>query len=244
MCEEISILRRWQHVSDRPPLLPPQSSDRALYVRRVLASALDWNFLVILLYYILVKWVRCHLDVTWGLGDWNSSRNTPEPARQWVHGQLLTMTGRLLSSSSSSSSKQILNERLILRHFATSTVVPMGRKKYKHFYFSLKTLSNGLYYLMQEACEILKWFVYRPADPWILYTSCARCCAQRESTIDRFSNRKWAKNSSNRRAQVQVSLKIDHSSIFTWEISEKAAKSEGTDAGLSSKWTIRRFSND
>ena len=63
MCEEISILRRWQHVSDRPPLLPPQSSDRALHVKRVLASAFDWNFLVILLYYILVKWVRCHLDL-------------------------------------------------------------------------------------------------------------------------------------------------------------------------------------
>ena len=42
----------------------------------------------------------------WGRGDWNEqSRNSPEPARQWVHGQLLTMTGRLLSSSSSSSSK-------------------------------------------------------------------------------------------------------------------------------------------
>ena len=106
MCEEISIWRRWQHVSDRPPLLPPQSSDRALHVKRVLASAFDWNFLVILLYYILVKWVRCHLDVTWGLGDWNSSRNSPEPARQWVHGQLLTMTGRLSSSSSSSSSSK------------------------------------------------------------------------------------------------------------------------------------------
>ena len=64
MCEEISILRRWQHVSDRPPLLPPQSSDRAWHVMRVLASAFDRNFLVILLYYILVKWVRCHLDLS------------------------------------------------------------------------------------------------------------------------------------------------------------------------------------
>ena len=58
----------------------------------------------------------------WGRGDWNEqSRNSPEPARQWVHSQLLPMTGRLLSSSSSSSSKPSFASKysLVTRCFTT-----------------------------------------------------------------------------------------------------------------------------
>ena len=56
MCEEISILRRWQHVSDRAPLLPPKSSWQG--VARWSASwlvLLIEIFLLSYLYYILVK---------------------------------------------------------------------------------------------------------------------------------------------------------------------------------------------
>ena len=63
MCEEISILRRWQPVLDRAPCHWSTVRDKALLVKSGLSSSFDRNFLVVLLYYILVKWVRCHLDL-------------------------------------------------------------------------------------------------------------------------------------------------------------------------------------
>ena len=63
MCEEISILRRWQFVLDRAPCHWSPVRDKALLVKSGLSSSFDRNFLVVLLYYILVKWVRCHLDL-------------------------------------------------------------------------------------------------------------------------------------------------------------------------------------
>ena len=45
------------------PLSLSPVRDKALLVKSGLSSSFDRNFLVVLLYYILVKWVRCHLDL-------------------------------------------------------------------------------------------------------------------------------------------------------------------------------------
>ena len=64
MCEEISILRRWQHVSDRAPCHCLTSVTRPCTLMRGLTSSFDRNFLVILLVLHTSKWVRCHLDAS------------------------------------------------------------------------------------------------------------------------------------------------------------------------------------
>ena len=46
------------------PLSLSPVRDKALLVTSGLSSSFDRNFLVVLLYYILVKWVRCHLDLS------------------------------------------------------------------------------------------------------------------------------------------------------------------------------------
>ena len=64
MCEEISILRRWQHVSDRAPCHCLTSVTRPCTLMRGLTSSFDRNFLVILLVLHTSKRVRCHLDAS------------------------------------------------------------------------------------------------------------------------------------------------------------------------------------
>ena len=45
------------------PLSLSSVRDKALLVTSGLSSSFDRNFLVVPLFYILVKWVRCHLDL-------------------------------------------------------------------------------------------------------------------------------------------------------------------------------------
>ena len=63
MCKEISILRRWQPVLARAPCHWSPVREKVSLVTSGLSNSFDRNFLVVPLYYILVKWVRCHLDL-------------------------------------------------------------------------------------------------------------------------------------------------------------------------------------